>query len=234
MKHLKITQTGWEGFTGDLGFVEFKDGVSVEPLTDRQAAQISAAVLCVTVDEKGNEEGQHGIATDMIGGVTLSVDPVEELRRAKPGDLIAERRKAVVDSEKPPTKIYEREELEAIAEDKGINGLREIGSSWGARERSIAALIDAIMKAQKEWQASVQSKIEARRAREEQALKDSLMLEQKREDEIKAKARNLEAEAQLDADREAAEKENAEFDAKKAEEADFVEDEEEDDENEVK
>lgn len=42
-----------------------------------------------------------------------------------------------------------REELEAIADEKGISGLREIGNELGVKSNSIEDLIGKILAAQK-------------------------------------------------------------------------------------
>ena len=43
---------------------------------------------------------------------------------------------------------YTREELEGVADESGISGLREIGNALNARSNSIEGLIDAILSAQ--------------------------------------------------------------------------------------
>lgn len=47
------------------------------------------------------------------------------------------------------TVVYTREELELIADDKGIGGLRDIGDKLDAKSNSIEGLIDKILTAQK-------------------------------------------------------------------------------------
>lgn len=52
-------------------------------------------------------------------------------------------------TEAPQTaQIYTRDELEAVADEKGISGLREIGAQYDAKSTSIEGLIEKIISAQ--------------------------------------------------------------------------------------
>lgn len=52
------------------------------------------------------------------------------------------------EDEAKEVKTYTREELEAMADDKGIAGLREVGEARNVRSNSIDSLINKILKAQ--------------------------------------------------------------------------------------
>ncbi|MDX5412913.1 MAG: hypothetical protein LPK02_07680 [Rhodobacterales bacterium] len=63
---------------------------------------------------------------------------------------VAAMEEAAADAEAAqPAVVYTREELEAIADDKGITGLREIGDALDAKSNSIEGLIEKILAAQK-------------------------------------------------------------------------------------
>lgn len=149
MIRLKITQSGWVNYTGWVGPVYFVDNVSTELVTERIAKQISA---CVTmeelIDDKGNSK-PFGISNDMVEGRNLAVPeralaiPVEE------ADILAERQREAIAASLPTLKDFlTSKQLEEIADNQGIDGLRPIGAKWGVKDRSIPGLISKILAAQ--------------------------------------------------------------------------------------
>lgn len=158
MYRLKITQPGFEGYTGALGPVDFDNGISVEPVPVIMADRLAATMMIVTVDDEGNEVSQAGVAARMVGGVTIRADVVEALGKASEDDLIEDRRRLAESQARPPvSKLYTVAELKAVADEKGINGLREIAKPWGVKERSIPKLIQEILVAQDEFQKRVKA-----------------------------------------------------------------------------
>lgn len=127
---LRLIEPGFEGYNGQIQGYEFFDGVSVE-LTQRQADRL-AGILRVEVVDSDAKVG----AGRMIGIGDLSVPPEAEVKAA------AEQ------SAKVNTPIYSREQLEAIADKDGINGLREVGAEFGVKGRGIQELIADILKTQ--------------------------------------------------------------------------------------
>lgn len=158
MYRLKITQPGFEGYTGALGPVDFDNGISVEPVPVVMADRLAATMMIVTVDDEGNEVSQAGVAARMVGGVTIRAEVVEALGKASEDDLIEDRRRLAESQARPPvSKLYTTAELKAVADEKGINGLREIAKPWGVKERSIPKLIQEILVAQDEFQKRVKA-----------------------------------------------------------------------------
>ncbi|SER26062.1 hypothetical protein SAMN05216548_11411 [Faunimonas pinastri] len=150
MKHLRITAKGWEGYTGHIGMVEFVDGRSVSVVPQVLADRVSASIGVVEIDEDGLED-EAGAAARIIGGATLTVQ-IDPLARASEADREAEQKRLKDTAGRPPADtLYTQKELMAIADDKGINGLREIAKPWGVRDRSIPGLLVAILKAQAEF-----------------------------------------------------------------------------------
>ena len=150
MKTLKIIQSGWEGFTGWLGPVWFDNGISREPTTPQIANQLSGIVQMVEIGADGSEKAA-GIAQAMVEGKGLAYveTPLIEVSSE---ELEAEARLAAEKAQKPPVEEFNTvEELEAIASEKGINGLREIGAKWDVKERSIPKLIKLILEAQEDF-----------------------------------------------------------------------------------
>jgi hypothetical protein len=145
---LKITQKGFEGFTGYMGTTEFAGGISVSDVSKMDAERIGAA-LGVEWVESGKNPSVSQAIVDNHADKAVIVDPMprateveqpEQPASAETGD------KVVVESEKT---IHTRESLETIADQQGIAGLREIGDGFGVKARSVKELIDEIMNAQK-------------------------------------------------------------------------------------
>lgn len=132
---LKIVEKGMETYSGYFGQIEFKDGVSVRDVTIVESNLVSALVRINWVED-GKDVGRAEITS-------VAFDKVAEVapdRSAKPVEAEPEKAK--------PMK-YSREDLEAIADSKGLSGLREIGSQYGVKSTSITKLIEAILEAQK-------------------------------------------------------------------------------------
>lgn len=156
MKKIKIVAKGWETYTGFMGMVEFVNAVSVDAVPQQVADRLSAVIEIVEIDEDG--EKQAGTAARLVGGATIAAPVIDAMNRASEADLRAEQVKISVNNGKPPTeKLYSVSDLEKIADEKGIHGLREIGDRWNVRERSIPGLIKVILKAQAEFQKRVEN-----------------------------------------------------------------------------
>ena len=142
-----------EAYTTFMGAVEFVDGVSVHPVSIREANALRACFSGVqilqddgvTVDEvldkidqllprevyvsAGMEvpsDGTYPVPADVVS-VTPTAAPVEELELALP--------------ENPR---YTVAELEAIADKSGIAGLRALAEPLGIKGTSIRVLISAL------------------------------------------------------------------------------------------
>lgn len=133
MPKLKITEPGWEGFTGLLGITQFTDGVSDEDLNINEARRLATIVRMEdVVDGKNHSITQHVIDTRCIGA-----DEAEKAQRE------AEAKPPEVDTKVAP--VYTRAQLEALADADGIKSIREIGDKLGVKDASIAGLIKKIL-----------------------------------------------------------------------------------------
>lgn len=167
MTKVRLAAAGWETFTGSFGFqAEFKDGVSVNPLTPRQIARIGSTTKIVDA-ETGEQLGPAAAAAK--ANQRFSVEPIvfttqaeaevkeeanretlvaeEKARKALEAEALAEA-KAKAEAEIDDIVIYSRVELEAIGANDGIVGLREIGKPLDINARSISEIIDKILAAQ--------------------------------------------------------------------------------------
>jgi len=158
VKTLKIVQAGWENFTGWLGPVYFEGSVSIEPTTDQIANQLCGIVSIEEVLEDGSTRAT-GVTQGMVEGKGIAYveTPLVAVSSAEAEE---ERRIATEKASRPPVDTFNTvEELEAIATESGINGLRTIGNVWNVRERSIPKLIKLILEAQEEFKSRLKGKV---------------------------------------------------------------------------
>lgn len=132
----KIIEAGWAGFTGNLCGVDFVDGVSVQEPTPYIAQHIAALIQIEEVDTGKNPS----VAQVILDSKNTAMDADAEIPNTT-GNKVTE---VVHGSDGTP---YTLAELEAIASERGINGLREIGDSHGIKSTKIVDMIDKILKA---------------------------------------------------------------------------------------
>lgn len=139
---IKIDEVGYENYTGVLGLVEFVDGVSVNDVAEGEVNRMAAVLRVVSVDS----EKQLGALVDYAKDSQVGFE--QEGKHSVGADSPA----AFVDvdtsiPEGSAKETYTREELEALADKEGINGLRVIGDSLKVQSTSIKGLIGAILNA---------------------------------------------------------------------------------------
>lgn len=131
MHIVKIDKEGWEAFTGSLGPVPFKNGVSERPLTEQEIGRIGASIRLVKVD-----------SDEQVGPAVVMVDA---------RNVSAEVKVALQTSEEEPEVVelkYDREKLEEIASEGGIKAVREIAKEFDVKGVEISKMIEDILKAQ--------------------------------------------------------------------------------------
>lgn len=135
---IRITQAGWETYTGHLQGIMFTDGLSDDLVSPTIAMRIGSVLGAVGVDE----QEAVGLAANMVKNdrVRATVEvPVE----AAPDAPAVYTPDAAVPSQK-----LTREELEGVADRDGIAGLRAIAEGYNVKGRGILELITEILKAQ--------------------------------------------------------------------------------------
>ncbi|MBO6507502.1 MAG: hypothetical protein JJ979_03285 [Roseibium sp.] len=157
MNYLKITAKGFAKYSGFLGPVEFKDGVSVEPVPALIATRIGGTMQVAEVDENGKEITQAGPAAAIVGGATIQAEVRKPLERVSEEEIEKERKAAAKKAEeaerlKQVVKFYSEEELAVVADKEGLKGLRAIAEPYGVRGRAINELIEEILEAQAKHQ----------------------------------------------------------------------------------
>lgn len=167
MKKLKVATSRMAGYTGVLGPVRFKDGVSEEYLPRHIRDRMAASMEFLELDADGNETpagAQYRLLTD----TQERAPKVEELTRQTEEEKAAELAASAIQNATTLPELETRASLEATAEKGGIKGLREIGKKWGVKHRSIPTLIEMILDAQEKSVAArekrLAEKVEAERA----------------------------------------------------------------------
>lgn len=152
MKRIRIASPGWSTFTGYLGITQFVDGRSVGPVSDVLKNKLAGQLSVVDIDDDTGEETAAGVAAHMPEILKQPAPMTPPLRRATDEELAAEQKRIEAETVRGKhTKIYTTPELEFVASEKGIAGLREIAKPWGVKDRSIPGLIREILRAQKEY-----------------------------------------------------------------------------------
>lgn len=125
---IKITQPGWEGFTGALGMFEFENGVSVEDIGRADAAFLAGIVSIEDFDTGKNPSLSQRIVDSYSKEAKVpAVEPIVP----------------VVTST-----AHTKESLELIADKSGIKGIREVSDPMGIKGNAIAEIIGKILLAE--------------------------------------------------------------------------------------
>ena len=153
---LKLTGKQFKNFTGQLGSINWVNGVSETDVDPLEANRIASLVGAKFLDGSDASECDKIISIkDMASPYRqesrpLTVEEIKQLekeRNKRPLDIKLEKEKAQKQAEKAKeeTKLYTKEELESIADKQGINGLRDIAVQFGVTSNSISSLIYKIL-----------------------------------------------------------------------------------------
>jgi hypothetical protein len=154
-RRIRIVQPGWETYTGPFGSITFDQGVSTHLVDPVSIDRIAAEMHVIDADSKD----KLGAQERMIHIKTQRLDAIDRLDRVPEGVVVD----PVVKVEKiEPTlgeKIWTVNDLEAVADDTGIRGLREIGDPMGAKGRAIPELIGNILRVQDELRSAAAARL---------------------------------------------------------------------------
>lgn len=136
---LRLTQAGFEKYTGQMGVVWFENGLSTTDVSPIDGIRISAAIGADWEDGSAANVGDMYLnSMDVPAYVGMADRPIEppaaQERSVTPPAVAGE--------------AYSEEQLAKIADEKGISGLRAIGDPLGVKGTSIVGLISGILKAQ--------------------------------------------------------------------------------------
>lgn len=150
-QRIRLTQEGYEHYTGQMGITFFEDGLSTEVVHFKDAHRMAAVLKCEFEDGSSCNAAQRLLDTAhqeaVVGRVTedeVSVNPVVTGSVEAPVVIKLEQEQKPRDE--AFTHSYTRADLEEIADQKGIAGLREIATPLGLKSNSITGLIDELVK----------------------------------------------------------------------------------------
>lgn len=154
MKHIRITQPGWEGYNGLFCDMNFVDGVSEEIATQRMVDRCAALLQ---VEQIEVTQGAAEVVTPVGLGARIEGNLQKEAEVLEPMQRAEDEAPAPVSTPAPePLQLYTEAELQTIADEQGIKGLRVIGDKLSVKGRAIPEIVREILEAQ--------SKIETLRA----------------------------------------------------------------------
>jgi len=154
MPYLKITQKGWDGYTGVLGDVPFEDGVSLENVSTADSKRL-ASIIQMEERDSGKDPS---VSQELIDTRHMTLGEHEGFVRQKSVDnaSVDETKAFTAEPSKPSDSdksySYTMEDLEAVADKGGIEGLREFASEYDVRGGSIRAIINSLMAVKQENQ----------------------------------------------------------------------------------
>ncbi|MCL2874770.1 MAG: hypothetical protein FWF12_00450 [Betaproteobacteria bacterium] len=131
---LRLTAKGWETYTGQMGVIFFKGGLSVDDVLPVDAVRVAGVIGAEW--ENGKPANVSQIYLDNLHTQASSVKegrepPAPVAPKAEPVASVA---------------TYTREQLADTADKEGIVGLRKIAEPFGIKGNSINGMIDAILK----------------------------------------------------------------------------------------
>jgi hypothetical protein len=151
---LRLIAKGWETYTGQMGVINFVNGVSVGDVLELDAVRVAGVIGAEWEDGTAANVGQRYIDNLNTPAPSVKSAPVKEPKQGKEPAKNGEAPK--VEAPKPavvaiPVEAiketkYTAEQLAKIADAQGIAGLREIATPLGIKGNSISALMIAILK----------------------------------------------------------------------------------------
>lgn len=141
---IKLKQKGFESYTGQMGVVFFKDGVSINDVSKMDAMRMGSVMSIEVVDSDETMNAGEVVRQNMH----TTADEIKSIEA--PVEVPREQVKPVEGVKFTSDKLYSQELLEKVADEKGIAGLREIAKKFGIRGNSVPAIISAVLKAQGE------------------------------------------------------------------------------------
>jgi len=144
---LRLTQPGYETFTGQMGTVFFDNGLSTADVKPIDAVRMAAQFLCQWEDGSPASVTQsildHAHATTATVPAPINADQALAEQAAEAGRLAGTT--VQPDGTSVPAKTYTEDELAALADKGGIKALRALAEPLGIKGNSIADLIRAIL-----------------------------------------------------------------------------------------
>lgn len=146
---LRITQPGFESYSGQMGMILFENGISVYDVQERDALRLSALFGCEWEDKSNVTITRVEVEPSApVGRETFiaQTDGKPERVGGNDGETVFYEQ-TVADGDIPVkvTNRYTRAQLERIADKNGIAGIRDVAGPLGIRGTSINGLIEEIL-----------------------------------------------------------------------------------------
>jgi hypothetical protein len=143
---IRLTQTGFENYNGQMGVVFFEAGLSTNDVRPIDAIRMSAVMQCEWEDGRSANVAQSILDNANTSAPMFSVVPgadndAEAAAAAELAEVVA----SIEDPDMPKTAMWTKEQLGAIADRDGIAGLRDIATPLGIKGNSIKEMIAAIL-----------------------------------------------------------------------------------------
>ena len=133
---LRLIGAGFESYTGQMGVINFENGVSVSEVSPLDAVRVAGIIGAEWEDGTPANVAQSYIDNMNTPAPVFVSEPVNEAVS-----------KASVEAPVAATgTVYTEAELAKIADSEGIAGLRAIAEPLNIKSNSIRGLIDAIVK----------------------------------------------------------------------------------------
>jgi hypothetical protein len=143
---LIMKEPGNESYTGQFGVIQFENGTSTSDVSPLDAVRIGAVMRVIW--ENGNAPSMADeFAPEFLKGAPLEIQITPPPAVAPVGAELSAASSLDLDKV-DPNPPHTVESLGAIADAEGIKGLRVIGDKFNVHEKSVAALIQGILKAQ--------------------------------------------------------------------------------------
>lgn len=152
---IRLTQAGFESYTGQMGIIMFENGMSVTDVLPNHAKRIAAVIGADWEDGSSANVGDHYMQSMHMPAPMPNEQREQGKDQAEQAQILSGASAVVYDSTKDTiaketkadvlSRIYTSDELAAIADDKGIAGLREVAKEFDVKGNSIHSLIDGIM-----------------------------------------------------------------------------------------
>lgn len=162
---IRLTQPGFETYTGQSGILFFEEGLSTADVSFRDAARVAAVMLCEFEDGTSCSPSQRILDSALVEassardtydepapGAVAAPAPAADVLAKVDVDPAKGAAAVVVDETPAPAAatgpaIYTAEELGELADKGGIAALRAIGDPINVKSNSIGGLIAALVNA---------------------------------------------------------------------------------------
>lgn len=135
---LRLTQGGFQSYTGQMGVIQFIDGLSVGDVLPIDAVRVAGVIGAEWEDGTPANVSQLYLDNMNTAAPTPAQSTAKDAAAVAPVEALT-----VVTTGSG----YTEEALAAIADKDGISGLRNIAEPLGIKGNSIRGLIDGILKA---------------------------------------------------------------------------------------